>query len=74
MNILQRTVLEVKIGEKYFKFECLPDSSLADINQALVTMNNYVLSRIEEAKKQSEQQLQEKEAETSSKIESIAEG
>lgn len=51
MNILQRTILEVKIGDRFFNFECPPDSPLPEINQALATMNNYIVSRIEEAQK-----------------------
>jgi len=54
MNILQRTILEVKMGDKFYNFECAPDSPLSEINQALVTMNTYVLSRIEEVKKAQE--------------------
>jgi len=59
MNILQRTILEVKIGERFYNFECAPDSPLGEINQALASMNNYVLSRIEEAKKAQEAEKEE---------------
>ena len=56
MNILQRTILEVKIGDRFFNFECSPDSQLNEINQALVAMNNYVLSRIKEIEAQKEEE------------------
>jgi hypothetical protein len=54
MNILNRTILEVKIGDRFYNLECTPDSPLPEINQALVMMNNYIVSRMEEAKKNSE--------------------
>lgn len=55
MNILNRTVLEVKIGDRFYNLECSPDSPLSEINQALVSMNGYVLNRMEEQKKKSEE-------------------
>lgn len=54
MNILQRSILEVKLGDRFYHLECAPDSPLSEVNQALVEMNSYVLSRIEEAKKMQE--------------------
>jgi hypothetical protein len=54
MNILNRTILEVKIGDRFYNFECAPDSPLPEINQALAAMNSYVVSRIEEAQKNHE--------------------
>ncbi len=51
MNLLSRTIIEVKIGERTYNFECSPDSPLGEINQALVSMNSYVLARIDEAQK-----------------------
>ena len=55
MNVLQRTILEVKLGDRVYKLECLPDSPLSEINQSLSMMNNYVLARIEEANKAKEE-------------------
>ncbi len=60
MNILNRTILEVKIGDRFYNFECTPDSPLPEINQALVTMNTYIVNRIEEAQKTSREVESEK--------------
>jgi len=56
MNILTRTQLEVKIGDRTYNFECSPDSPLEELNHALVHMNNYVVERIHEAKRNYEAQ------------------
>lgn len=55
MNLLTRTLLEIKIGERIFTLECLPDSPLHDVHQALSQMQEYIIQRIEEAKKPEEE-------------------
>lgn len=56
MNVLTRTQLEVKIGDRTYKFECSPESPLEEINHALVQMNSYVVERIHEAQRNYEAQ------------------
>lgn len=51
MNILNRTILEVKIGDRFYNFECSPDSPLQEVNNALQQMNSYILERIKETQK-----------------------
>jgi hypothetical protein len=50
MNLLTRILLEVKIGDRFYKLECSPDSPLEDISQSLKSMNNYIDQRIELSK------------------------
>ncbi len=57
MNILSRTILEVKIGDRYYKLECSPDSPYQELNKALVQMNEHVL----EVLRQHEEQLKAQE-------------
>ncbi len=61
MNILQRTILEVKIGDRFYNLECAPDAPLNEVYQAVGMINNYIISRIEEAKKIEEEKKQEPE-------------
>jgi hypothetical protein len=48
MNVLNRTVLEVKIGDRFYSLEVAPDSPLQEVSQALATMTNYVNQKIHE--------------------------
>jgi hypothetical protein len=41
INVLNRVLLEVKLGEKFFTLVCPPDPSVEEINHVLSIMNSY---------------------------------
>lgn len=45
----QISALEMKIGDKYYKFLCDGDSPLGSVHDALCQMRSYVVERINEA-------------------------
>ncbi len=63
INTLNRTVIELKIGERFYKLECSPDSPLTELNQALVEMNNFIISKINEAQEAQANAISETQAE-----------
>lgn len=42
-----RTVLEIEVKGRDYRFECSPDSPLTDIQEALAILNQYVVSRLQ---------------------------
>jgi len=53
--IKNKTILEVKIGERTYQMECFPDSPLGELHDALSQMKNYVIQRMQEVEKQKEE-------------------
>jgi len=50
--IKNKTILEVKIGERAYQMECYPDSPLGEIFDALCAMRGFIVQRmIEEQEK-----------------------
>lgn len=58
--IKQKTVLEVKIGERVYELSCAADSPLGELHDALMQMKGFCVDRMiqahEQEKKQAEQQ------------------
>lgn len=44
--IKNKTVMEVEVNGRAFRFECYPESSLADVSSALDVMRSYITERI----------------------------
>ena len=62
--IKQRTVLEIKIGERLYELFCQGDSPLGELHDALMQMKGYVVDRmIAEHQKESDQAEKQKEIE-----------
>lgn len=47
----QKTVLEVKRGDRFYHLQCDPDSPLGELFDVLSEMRSYVTERIVEAQK-----------------------
>jgi len=47
--IKTKSILEVKIGERIYNFECYPDSPLGECFDALSQMRGYVLNKMVES-------------------------
>jgi hypothetical protein len=60
MNVKQKTVLEVCLGELKYSLVIAPMSPLADISQALQMMSADVDARIQRAEAEKKVQEQEK--------------
>jgi len=63
MNWFNRFVLEVKIGERSYLFECSPDSPLSEVQQALLQVNGYVEDRLRQAQEENEKLKEKSEVE-----------
>ena len=48
--IKSRTIIEVEVKGRDYRFECCPDSPLEDVQQALAVMQEYVQGRLLAAK------------------------
>jgi hypothetical protein len=48
MNVLNRAVLEVKIGDRPYHMEMAQDAPLAEVGQALAMMSEFVAQKIRE--------------------------
>lgn len=48
-----RSILEVTIGERSFKLECAPESTLGEIYDALSQMKSFVIEKMKEAEEAS---------------------
>jgi hypothetical protein len=46
--IRNKTVFEVKIGEKLYQFQCEPDSPLVEVNDVLNIMKNHISKMIQD--------------------------
>ena len=46
MQLINKTVLEVKIGERSYVMECYNDSPLGEVHDALTQMKAYIVDRI----------------------------
>ncbi len=44
--IKNKTVLEVKIGERIYAMECAPEAPLGEVHDALCQMRAFVVQRI----------------------------
>jgi len=58
-----KTLLEVKIGERAHIYECLPDAPLGEVHDALCQMKAFVINKILENQKADEQAIDKKEPE-----------
>ena len=50
--IKQRTVLEVKIGDREYELYCKSDSPLGELHDALMQMKGYCVERMQNAHKE----------------------
>mgnify|MGYP001596697425 CR=1 FL=1 len=57
--IKNKTVFEVEVSGRPFRFECYPDSSLVDVANALDQMKNYISERLKAAQEASQEQCKE---------------
>ena len=55
VNVLHRTLIEAKIGERFYRLECSPDSPLTELAQALVLFHNAINERIKAEQEKAEQ-------------------
>lgn len=46
--------IEIKIGERVYKFNCSPDSPLGEIHDALSSMRSHVIQLMKDQDKSSE--------------------
>lgn len=53
--IRNKTVLEVKIGERIYQMECANDSPLGEVHDALSQMKGYVIQLMIDSEKKSEE-------------------
>ena len=50
MNMIKnKSVFEIKVGERIYQFQCDPDSPLAEVNDVLNIMKNHVSKIIQDA-------------------------
>lgn len=56
----QRTVLEIKKGEKTYSFYCEPDALLGEVHDVLAEMKAKVVAMILERDKPAEEKKEEK--------------
>jgi hypothetical protein len=54
--IKNKAILEVKVGERAYQLELAPDSPLGEVHDALVQMRAYVVSRMVEEQKKTEEE------------------
>ena len=54
--IKNKTILEVKIGERTYQMECFPDSPLGELHDALSQMKGYVIDRMKDVEKKQEEE------------------
>ena len=54
MNILNRCVLEVKVGDRAYRLECSNDSPLAELRQVLDHMAAFVDEKVKAAEQQTQ--------------------
>ncbi len=52
--IKTKTIMEIKLNDKIYTFECQPDSPLGEVHDALQQMKAYVIERMQEANKPKE--------------------
>lgn len=64
MELKNKTILEVKIGERTYSMECYSDSPLGEVHDALTQMKAYVVDRIN-AQTDNEKKAEEKACQTS---------
>lgn len=59
--IKSQTIIEIKIGERNYTFECSPDSPLGEIHDALFQMKSIIVQQIvqEHEKEKSKQNPEE---------------
>lgn len=50
--IKHNTILEVKIGERIYQFECSPESPLGELHDALHQMKSFIIQKIVDAEKE----------------------
>ncbi len=53
--IKQKTILEVKVGERSYQMECSPESPLGELHDALSQMKAFVIQRMVDAEKSREE-------------------
>lgn len=51
----QKVVLEVNVKDKHYQLECFPDSPLGEVYDVLCQMKAYVIQRMSDEQKASEQ-------------------
>lgn len=66
MQIKQKTLLEVKVGDRVYSMECYSDAPLGEVHDALCNMKAYVVSRINEMQANEEQPKEENVQESNS--------
>ena len=49
--IKNSTILEVKIGDRNYQFQCSPDSPLGELHDALHQMKAFIIQKIMDAQK-----------------------
>lgn len=66
--IKQKTIIEVKIGERNYELFCAADSPLGELHDALMQMKGYCVDRMvaahEEEKNNAEQMKQQEQGNT----------
>ncbi len=50
--IKHNTILEVKIGERIYQFQCSPESTLGELHDALHQMKAFIIQKIVDAEKE----------------------
>lgn len=48
------TIIEIKVGERVYHFQCSPDSPLGEIHDVLCMMKQQIVGQINEAQKNEE--------------------
>ncbi len=54
-----RTIIEIEVKGRDYRFECSPDAPLADVYEAITVMNNYITGRLQQAQEQPEVKQEE---------------
>ncbi|HJZ04558.1 MAG TPA: hypothetical protein VJ327_01695 [Patescibacteria group bacterium] len=56
--IKQRTILEVKIGERLYELHCGADSPLGELHDALMRMKGFTVDRMISAHREEQEQAE----------------
>jgi hypothetical protein len=60
--IKTKVVIEHKIGDRIYEFQCVPDSPLGEIYDAISYMNSFIINKMIEEQKKNETPEAPKEA------------
>lgn len=51
-----KSILEVKVGDRIYTFECEPNAPLGEVHDVLLNMKHFVIQKISDVDKAKEEQ------------------